>query len=195
MYKTISISILFALVIACGGDSDSVLESSGVGSATIAADNQPGNSGVVSLQPDQGRNHIQTGEKFSGYTTSPATSGFHWGVTAPSAEAPFGAPVRWGAYAVEISDEALVHNLEHGGIGLHYNCPSGCAETVEQLLEMAPAGFTQFVISPYSNMGSKIAVTAWRRILFLDEFDHDAIRGFIDAYLDRAPESVRTNMF
>lgn len=195
MYRLISISILFVLLIACGGDSDSALDSSRVDSGATAVGNQRSSSGQVALQPDQGRNHIQTGRKFSGYTTSPATSGFHWGVTAPTVEAPFGAPVRWGAYAAEISDEALVHNLEHGGIGLHYNCPSGCAQTVEQLLGMAPAGFSQFVLSPYSNMESKIALTAWRRILFLDEFNHDAISGFIEAYLDRAPESVPGNMF
>jgi hypothetical protein len=103
--------------------------------------------------------------------------------------------VRWGAYTAEISDEALVHNLEHGGIGLHYNCPGGCPEMVAQLVDLAPGDFSQFVISPYSNMESKIAVTAWRRILFLGEFDKDAIRGFIDAYRDRAPESVPDNMF
>jgi len=193
MYKSIAISILFVLVISCGGDS--ALDSSRVGSDGTSGDSQSGGPGEVSLQPDLGRDHIPTGGKFSGYNTAPATSGFHWGVTAPSAEAPFGAPVRWGSYTAEIPDEALVHNLEHGGIGLHYNCPSGCPEIVAQLVDMAPTGFSQFVISPYSNMESKIAVTAWQRILHLDEFDENAIRGFIDAYLDAAPESVPGNMF
>jgi hypothetical protein len=195
MYKSLAISMLLALVIACGGDSDSVLDSSRVDGNVTAVDPQSGRPGEVSLQPDLGANHIPIGGKFSGYATSPATSGFHWGGTAPTPDAPFGAPVRWGAYTTEISDEALVHNLEHGGIGLHYNCPEGCAETVAQLIGMATAGFPQFVISPYSNMESRVAVTAWRRILFLDEFDETAIRGFIDAYRDRAPESVPGNMF
>ena len=195
MYRSIALSILFALVLACGGDSDSVLDSSRVDGNALSVDGQSGKSGEVALQPDLGRDHIRTGGKFSGYATSPATSGFHWGVTAPTVDAPFGAPVRWGNYNTEISDEALVHNLEHGGIGLHYNCPSGCADLEAQLIGMAPTGFSQFVISPYSNMERKIAVTAWRRILFLDEFDQAAIRGFINAYLDHAPESVPGNMF
>ena len=88
-----------------------------------------------------------------------------------------------------------MHNLEHGGIGLHYNCPSGCAETVEQLLGMAPVGFSRFVISPYSNMDNKIALTAWRHVQYFDEFDLDAMQLFINEYLSRAPEDVPGNAF
>ncbi len=44
-------------------------------------------------------------------------------------------------------------------------------------------------------MGSKIAITAWRHILYLDEFDEAQIAEFIDEYLDRAPESVPGNSF
>jgi len=187
--------MFFVLVIACGGDSDSVLDSSRVDGGVAPIDTQSGEPGEVSLQPDLGAGHIPVGGTYSGYATFPATSGFHWGGSAPSSDAPFGAPVRWGVYTAEISDEALVHNLEHGGIGLHYDCPAGCAETVAQLVGMTSAGFSQFVISPYSNMENKIAVTAWLRILFLDEFDEAAISGFIDAYRDRAPESVPGNMF
>jgi len=151
--------------------------------------------GPVEIQPDQGRDHITVGETNAEYATSPATSGGHWPVTPPSEEAPFGAPVRWGPYNVEISDEALVHNLEHGGIGLHYNCSDGCEETVQQLLDVAPRGFSQFVISPYSNMESKIALTSWRHVQYLDEFDAATVRLFISEYLDRAPESSPGNSF
>jgi hypothetical protein len=163
--------------------------------------NQINSGGPVNLQADQGRTHISVGEPWvdsagvSRYATHPATSGSHWPVTAPNAQAPFGAPVRWGPYDVELPDEALVHNLEHGGIGLHYNCPDGCVETVEALTSMAPRGFSQFVISPYADMDSKIAITSWRHIMYLDEVDEAAIREFIDEYLDRAPESVPGNTF
>jgi hypothetical protein len=152
-------------------------------------------AGPVEIQPDQGRDHITVGSRNDAYITSPATSGGHWPVTGPSEESPFGAPVRWGNYEIEITDEALVHNLEHGGIGLHYNCPDGCQKTIDSLVSMAPRGFSQFVISPYSNMDSKIAITAWRHVQYLDEFDEDAIRLFIDEYLARAPENVPGNLF
>lgn len=157
--------------------------------------------GPVPIQPDQGRNHIPVGVKFTGpgglpaYSTLPATTGDHWGVTPPSAEVPSGAPARWGPSDVELPDEVLVHNLEHGGIGIHYNCPDGCLETVQRLTDLAPRGFSQFVISPYTAMGSKIAITAWRHVLHLDEFDEVQLQEFIDEYLDRAPESVPGNLF
>ena len=157
--------------------------------------------GPVPILDDQGRNHIPVGVSFTGpgglpaYDTLPATSGGHWGVIPPSAEAPSGTPALWGPYDNELPDEVLVHNLEHGGIGLHYNCPNGCLETVQQLTDMAPRGFSQFIISPYRATGSKIAITAWRHILYLDEFDEVQIAEFIDEYLDRAPESVPGNLF
>ena len=151
--------------------------------------------GPVEIQADQGRDHITVGATNDEYITRPATSGGHWPVTGPSEESPFGAPVRWGNYQEEVTDEALVHNLEHGGIGLHYNCPDGCDDTVQQLLEMAPRGFSQFVISPYSNMDKKIALTSWRHVQYLDEFDETAVRTFINEYLARAPENVPGNSF
>jgi hypothetical protein len=151
--------------------------------------------GPVEIQPDEGRGHIPLGQTNADYLTRPATSGNHWDVTGPNELAPFGAPVRWGNYEFEIADEALVHNLEHGGIGLHYNCPDGCQETVQQLLDMAPRGFSQFVISPYSNMDHKIALTSWRHVQYLDEFDEAAVRTFISEYLARAPENNPGNSF
>ena len=157
--------------------------------------------GPVPIADDQGRNHIPVGVRFTGpgglpaYNALPATSGGHWGVIPPSTEVPSGSPARWGPHDNELPDEVLVHNLEHGGIGIHYNCPSGCPETVQQLTDMAPRGFSQFIISPYTATGSKIAITAWRHILYLDEFDAVQITEFIDEYLDRAPESVPGNLF
>ena len=157
--------------------------------------------GPVPIQPDQGRNHLPVGAGFQGpdgltlYNSLPATSGSHWAVVGPSTEVPSGVPARWGPYDIELPDEVLVHNLEHGGIGIHYNCAGGCPETIQQLIDLAPRGFSQFVISPYTAMGSKIAITAWRHILYLDEFDEAQLREFIDEYLDRAPESVPGNLF
>ncbi|MBI4306668.1 MAG: DUF3105 domain-containing protein [Chloroflexi bacterium] len=156
--------------------------------------NRINSGGPVPILPDEGRGHIAAGERWSGYKTKPATSGPHWG-TLPVAEAPDGAPVRWGIYDHVIADEALVHNLEHGGISLHYNCPEGCPQLVEQLKAIPSGGVSQFVLSPYPNMDSKIAIVSWRHLLKLEEFDEAKIREFIDAYQDRAPESFTGNQF
>jgi len=78
--------------------------------------------------------------------------------------------------------------LEHGGIGLQYNCPKGCPDLIDQLRQSVPQGFTQFVLSPYPSMDRPIAITAWHRLLYLDSFDASKIKAFIDAYKNKGPE-------
>ncbi len=149
---------------------------------------------AATLQPDQGGNHIAPGTSHVPYLTRPATSGPHWS-TKPTSGAPDGAPVRWGVYDQPLPDEALVHNLEHGGIGLHYKCPEVCPDLVKQLRESIPKDFTQFVLSPYPSMDHRIALTAWRHLLYLDSFDGPMIQEFIRAFKNRAPEDIPENMF
>ena len=69
------------------------------------------------------------------------------------------------------------------GVILHYNCPDGCPDTVEQLRAIVDeVGSEQLILHPYANMDSRIALTAWTRLLELDEVDVDLIKEFIDAY-------------
>lgn len=167
------VALLAVVAIACGGSTPAV---------------------SVPEAPNDGADHVVPGSQHAGYSTVPATSGPHWS-TPPVAGAPLGSPARWGIYTEPIPDEALVHNLEHGGIGLHYDCPSGCPDVVGALRKLVPSNSSQFVMSPYSNMQARIAVTAWRRVLYLDAVDEAKIRGFIAAYKDKAPESVKGNLF
>ena len=129
-----------------------------------------------------------------GYGVLPA--GWSWrvgGSAVPPAGVP--APARWGVYDTPLPDEVLIHNLEHGGIGLHYDCPDGCDELVQQLEDFLPRNKSQFILSPYSGMETRLAITAWRHHLYLDEFDEERVQEFVDAYQDRAPESVPGNSF
>jgi len=156
--------------------------------------NQINTGGPVAIAPDDGRGHIDAGVRGGPYSTTPATSGPHW-QTVPVQAAPDGAPARWGFYAYPLPDEVLIHNLEHGGIGLHYDCPEGCASLIEQLKGIVGLNTSMFIVSPYPKMGTRIAITAWRHLMPLAEFDEAKIRAFIEAYQDRAPESVPQNLF
>ena len=219
MRRMIGFGTVLLLLIACSGDpaSDEIasqpevpLQTRAVGTAVVGTTIAVGDAVAATVratteqtalaednppQPDQGGNHIPLGTDFDAYNTRPATSGPHWGVIVPSPILPAGSPARWGQYEFELPDEVLVHNLEHGGIGLHYNCPSGCPEMVQQLIDLAPRGFSQFVISPYTAMDSKIAITAWRHVLYLDEFDEAQLREFIRSFQDQALESIPGNLF
>jgi len=159
-----------------------------------AAGTRINTGGPVKILPDDGRDHLEPGQTHKAYSSKPATSGPHW-ATVPRDGAPDGSPVHWGVYDHVVPDEALVHNLEHGGIGLHYDCPEGCADLVERLKGIVGRSPSQFVVSPYPGMEHRIAVTSWRHLMFLDGFDEARIREFVDAYQDRAPESVPGNQF
>lgn len=148
---------------------------------------QPGRTVAI-----QGAEHISLDQQHTGYNTRPATSGPHW--SGP------GAPLPWGIYKEPQEDEALVHNLEHGGIGMHYNCRD-CPELVERLeqlyneyssrnrLPLFPNS-SKIIVSPYYDAPSRISLTAWGRIDQFDDFDEGRITRFLDAYRSKvAPES------
>lgn len=164
--------------------------------------------GPVPTHEDEGGIHIGPGGgqlvhpiPHSPYRQVPATSGPHYfvaDVLLPNGER-VTAPARWGTYEFALPDEVLIHNLEHGGIGLHYDCPEGCDDVVEALSEFIPSHHSQFILSPYPNLmeatGSRIAVTSWRHSIHLNEVDEGRIEEFISAYQNRAPESVPGNQF
>lgn len=123
--------------------------------------------------------HIDFGESHPKYNSVPATSGWHYGQP--------NAPVAWGVYKDFLPDEVLIHNLEHGGIGLHYNCPEGCPELAAQLAEFA-SKYPKIVVSPYPGMETRIALTAWTYLDKFDEFDAERITDFIEAHIN-SPDS------
>ncbi len=135
----------------------------------------PAPTGPGGRFPDQGTDHVQRGDLHPPYSSVPATSGPHYG----SPLAP------WGVHGVRIPDEVLVHNLEHGGIGVHYNCPDGCEELIAQLTGLVEAAVAQgqkVIMTPYLYMDTRIALTAWTFLDAFDEFDEERIRAFIRSH-------------
>ena len=135
----------------------------------------------------QGRAHITPGQSHPSYNSIPATSGWHYNLPL--------APVRWGVHDDMVADEYLIHNLEHGGIGIHYDCPDGCADLVEQLTEIADRAETEglkVLLSPYPGMDTPVALTAWTFIEKLEGFDGDRIRSFINSH-ESSPNAPEPN--
>ena len=142
-----------------------------------------GDAGIRIL--DQGQAHIGSGQEHPPYNSVPATSGSHYAQPL--------APVRWGVHEAFVADEYRLHNLEHGGIGVHYDCADGCPELVEQLAEIVKRsvnGGLKVILSPYPGMDTRIALTAWNFIDKLDGFDEKRIKDFINAHesSSNAPE-------
>lgn len=142
--------------------------------------------------PDAGTDHISRGEApIQAYTSVPATSGSHYSGS--------GAPARWAVYDEFVQNEVLVHNLEHAGIGIHYDCPDGCDDLVAKLTEIAEryhsrsnARARKVIMSPFPDLDSTIALTAWNYLDTFDEFDEERIITFIEDHMNssNAPEPL-----
>jgi hypothetical protein len=119
------------------------------------------------------------------YRDNPPASGDHYFFTAP-----------WGVATQPIQREQWVHNLEHGGIVLLYNCPTGCDADVQTLTRIYRErkadkfNTVRIIVNADTVMPKKLAALAWGWRWQGDSVDERAIECFIDARYDRAPESV-----
>jgi uncharacterized protein DUF3105 len=135
--------------------------------------------------------HVERLPKGFKYNTNPPTSGLHYPVT-----------ILWGIYDSPVNRLRSVHNLEHGGIMIHYgpNVPGG---TVEQLGEFYRDDPNGLVISPLPSLGNKISLAAWTfdlarlnegdyegegHLALMPRFDEDVFRAFVDEYRFQGPE-------
>lgn len=137
--------------------------------------------------PTQGNLHIPLGTTSNVvYNSVPPSTGPHYENLAA-----------WGKQASNVRYEHLIHNLEDGGVVVYYQCEDGCPEVVAELEEiLAPyfASGAHVVLARndptwvengqpmHKDMGSRIALVAWRKLLLMDEVNADTIRTFVDKY-------------
>ncbi len=166
-----AVIVVLVLALAGGGDSSS--------SAGVVPSGYPY---PVQTFADQGRDHLNPGATYDSYNSSPPTSGPH----APS-------PAPWGVSSVELPKEVPVHNMEHGGVVIWYNCQAGaqplddtaCKQLRDQLAAIVQEVVGQkkeVLMTPYSRMDHRIALTAWRTLDAFDEFDEARVRLFITTF-------------
>ena len=133
----------------------------------------------------QWQEHIQEGTEHPPYNSVPATAGWHY-------PQPL-APVSWGIHSSFIPEEKRIHNLEHGGISITYNCPEGCDDIIselEDIVKRARDENMKILLSPYPGTERKITLTSWTFIESFDGYDKDKIIDFIDSHHNspNAPE-------
>jgi hypothetical protein len=123
--------------------------------------------------PSLGNEHIPSVDTpHIPYNSDPPSSGPHVGWLAP-----------WGIHTTPVPKELQVHNLEDGGVLVHYNCPEGCPDLVEKLKAIVRRYDKHVILAPYPKMERRIALTAWGRIDKFDEFDERRIVRFIGAHI------------
>ncbi len=126
---------------------------------------------------DQGGKHVQPGAEHDEYESMPATSGPH--TTA----------AQWGAYDEAVAYENQVHNLEHGGVIMHYN-PEKVEDIseIEALFEDLYDDYPKMMLVPDTNIETRYAMTSWAWLDTFDEFDSDRMRLFTKERYNQAPE-------
>ncbi len=134
--------------------------------------------------------HVRPGAEHGEYNSNPPSSGWHYGQTA-----------RWGVHPVPIDDHHLVHNLEHAGVIIQYDCPDGCDDLVENLTRVV-AETDKVILAPRAEMAwyrkppevdtptPRISLTAWGFIDQFNDFDEARVMAFIEAHVSspNAPE-------
>ncbi|MEY2847272.1 MAG: hypothetical protein RL076_2818 [Chloroflexota bacterium] len=114
------------------------------------------------------------------YNSDPATSGYHVG----SMLAP------WGIQAEPLQDKVSVHNLEHGGIIVHYR-PDLNPDDLARLTTLARDLQRQnscLIVVPRDGLKHPVVLTAWTYMLPLDAIDTDKITAFFTARVGKGPE-------
>jgi len=122
--------------------------------------------------PNEGQAHVDP-STVPNYKSYPPASGPHYSAQGV-------APVPWQTIDT-LQEGQYIHNLEHGGIAILYNCSSGTdCTTLKNSLEnyvrnLAPIEPTynevKVVLSPYSKgMTKKVALVAWNDIEFRDGY-------------------------
>lgn len=135
--------------------------------AWIALRPRPGQS-VSSL----GNRHIEgISDPHEDYNSKPPTSGPHIGNIAT-----------WGVHIEQVPDEQQVHNLEDGGVIVHYDPSRVDAETIDALTVIVKRYPDKVILEPYAGMDVPVVLTAWTKIDKLEGFDEARIRKFIQAY-------------
>lgn len=120
------------------------------------------------------------------FNSTPPTSGYHVG----SMIAP------WGIQKDPISDKVSTHNIEHGGVIIHYK-QSLDAASVAKLDTLARDLQRQnqcllMIPRPDNQIDHPIVVTAWTYMLALDSVDTAKITQFFVALVGKGPEKFCT---
>jgi hypothetical protein len=126
------------------------------------------------------------------YTSNPPTSGPHYPIWA--AYQTYTTPVPRGFY---------VHDEEHGGVVILYDCPSGCDTDLAALAafldaraadpECTPPVRSRIVVTPDPLIPTRFAAASWGYALTSQCFDLGALASFIADHYGQGPEDFCTD--
>lgn len=129
------------------------------------------------LYPELGRDHIKQGEPHEGYNSNPPSSGPHYETPAP-----------WGIYSANddgsdrLSDDQLIHNLEHGGVWISYR-PGISPDIVKALNSFYQKYGSKVIVTSRAANDADIALVVWTRVEKFNVADYSEAR--VDTFIRR----------
>ena len=131
-----------------------------------------GQSALTKVQtfPVQGSEHLGIGQE-KRYDDPFPTSGDH-----------AASGVTTGFYTRELPKVSLVHNLEHGNIVIYYETPGD--EVIDALKEWTSlyrVAWDGVVATASPGLGEVVVMTAWSKLLRLEQFELSTAAAFMDA--------------
>jgi len=151
--------------------------------------------GSIQTIADEGRGHVARPTRVT-YKHQPPSSGSHYSDQE--------SPRPWGNVQTELLPEEFVHNLEHGGTVLLYQCSgSGAGSDCDAKFQAAQAlvdglpkdptfGEVKLLATPYREMTPKAALLAWDH-----EWDFTGVpdlgdaKTFYNQFLNKGPEQLK----
>ena len=139
-------------------------------------------AGRARRQELQGQQHISLPETIE-YAVDPPASGDHRPQWACWGEYSFLPATRW------------LHNLEHGGIALLYHpcAPQTLIDDLRAFARSLPddgSGPFRWIMTPYDNLPSAIALVAWEWVYESNCMRPDEMYDFVRARYRQAPEDI-----
>ena len=126
-----------------------------------------------------------------------------WPTNPPSGGSHFPAWARWDAtYDPGIERGFYVHNTEHGGVVLLFNCPTGCPavvaglEALQDALPQDPSctppirARTIITADPALPAGVQVGASAWGALYTATCLDEPSLRAFVDGHYAAGPEDT-----
>jgi hypothetical protein len=129
------------------------------------------------------------------YPGHPPSSGNHWPCWAP-----------WGTSNTSVPEPQWVHNLEHGGVVLLYQCAdaTSCPEVRDALAQVmasapdAPTGGKRILVTNDTDLGAPdggvppytVAAVAWGWLLQANSVNASDLSCFIQAHQGHGPEDI-----
>ena len=145
---------------------------------------------ALSNAPDH--TDVPTLETKPKWNSNPPTSGPHWNT-----------PAIWDFYTEPVLLVQTVHNLEHGGIVIHYgpDVPQAEVDKLRAFYDEDPFGL---VVAPLASNKDKITLSAWTVpdsevgttdrgrgwLARCSKFDEDAFSAFLDEHRYKGPERL-----